>query len=623
MKLLISDNSLIVDICGQNLPFQIQNKLIYEEFREEENRYIFDDRIDSRLINSVIKIFQDESIKLNLDPSVSDKLEDLLSIQKEHQLKEKVLIDIKDSKYDIDDYKNFVSSCSNLKRIPFEHQLISSYHMLKSIHGANFSVPGSGKTTCVLTVYNYLLKNKLIDYLYIVGPLSCYTAWLSDYEQCFGVKPSFNILSGGNYKDRQSVYHENDFKDINLSSYQTVANDFKTIKKSFSKSRVLLVLDEAHKIKTINGKWSKAILNISESASYRIVLSGTPMPQSYEDLYNIFQFLHLDKSPFSGEIIATLNFYQNKCQFEKMYNLIQKIIYPYFFRVRKNQLNLARQVEHKILIDMLPLEREIYESIVDKFHLLKKSDSLHDYQYLQRLKRGRMIRLRQIFSHCSLLKNTIKDYDEDLLDNNDYLINLVNEYETVERPGKLIKLIEIVKNHINNSEKVVIWSNFIQTIKIIESELNNIGIDNSIIIGETPSLGGKNNDSNIWTREKIVKDFNSVSGKLKVIIANPQACSEAISLHKDCNNSIYYDLSYDCAQYLQSLDRIHRVGGSENRDSHYHFLQYNQTREIDILERVKEKAEVMHQVLNEDFYMNDKNFVNNIEIEAYESIIET
>ena len=116
---------------------------------------------------------------------------------------------------------------------------------------------------------------------------------------------------------------------------------------------------------------------------------------------------------------------------------------------------------------------------------------------------------------------------------------------------------------------------------------------------------------------------NSVSGKLKVIIANPQACSEAISLHKDCNNSIYYDLSYDCAQYLQSLDRIHRVGGSENRDSHYYFLQYNQTREIDVLERVKEKAEVMHQVLNEDFYMNDKNFVNNIEIEAYESIIET
>ena len=43
------------------------------------------------------------------------------------------------------------------------------------------------------------------------------------------------------------------------------------------------------------------------------------------------------------------------------------------------------------------------------------------------------------------------------------------------------------------------------------------------------------------------------------LIALPQACSESISLHKACQNAIYYDLNYNAAEFLQSLDRIHRV----------------------------------------------------------------
>jgi len=622
VKLSFYENNLIIDTYDEILPFQIEKNLIYEEFKEEGNRYIYHEKVDLRLTNLLIKIFEEENISLTLDSSIINLIKNLESREKNNKLSEKNLIDIKENKYDVEDYKKFVSSCINMKRTPFDHQLISSYHMFKSVHGANFSVPGSGKTTCVLTVYNYLMQNKLIDYIYIIGPLSCYTAWLGDYEQCFGIEPSYNILSGGDHRNRKSIYLNNEFKDINLSSYQTVSNDYEIIKKFFSKSKVLLVLDEAHKIKSIDGKWSQAILNISDLATYRVVLSGTPMPQSYQDLYNIFKFLHSDNSPFSKEIVASLSFYENNNQYEKMYSLIQKIIYPYFYRVKKNQLNLASQIEHKISVNMMPIEKEIYDCVIDKFHMLKKSDSLHDFQYLQNLKRGRMIRLRQIFSHCGLLKNTVKDYDENLLEDNEYLADLVYKYEKTEKPGKLTKLLEIVKDHVSNSKKIVIWSNFIQTIKIIEKELSAIGISNSKIIGETPSLDKKDIDSSIWTREKIVNDFNNKNGKLQVLIANPQACSEAISLHKDCCHSIYYDLSYDCAQYLQSLDRIHRVGGSEDRDSHYYFLQYTQTREIEILDRVKDKSEIMHQILNEDFYLNDKKLGDNLEIEAYENIIE-
>ena len=87
---------------------------------------------------------------------------------------------------------------------------------------------------------------------------------------------------------------------------------------------------------------------------------------------------------------------------------------------------------------------------------------------------------------------------------------------------------------------------------------------------------------------------------MDVLVANPAACAESISLHKACSHAIYYDLSYNCAQYLQSLDRIHRVGGSESKVSHYHFLQYEDTLDQDIFSNVLRKANNMSAIIDEE-----------------------
>ena len=86
-----------------------------------------------------------------------------------------------------------------------------------------------------------------------------------------------------------------------------------------------------------------------------------------------------------------------------------------------------------------------------------------------------------------------------------------------------------------------------------------------------------------------------------VLIANPAACAESISLHKSCHNAIYYDLSYNCAQYLQSLDRIHRVGGSEKITANYYFLQYKDTIDSDIKNNLESKAQKMRDFIEEDY----------------------
>ena len=124
------------------------------------------------------------------------------------------------------------------------------------------------------------------------------------------------------------------------------------------------------------------------------------------------------------------------------------------------------------------------------------------------------------------------------------------------------------------------------------------------------------------TRAQIVDDFNNANGDIQVIIANPAACAESISLHKQCNNAIYYDLSYNTAQYLQSLDRIHRVGAIKNLPSYYYILNYSNTVERDIWDRVNIKAEKMKAIMDTDYAVYELDIKDNsIENDLYEKII--
>ena len=59
-------------------------------------------------------------------------------------------------------------------------------------------------------------------------------------------------------------------------------------------------------------------------------------------------------------------------------------------------------------------------------------------------------------------------------------------------------------------------------------------------------------------------------------------------------------MNYNTSEFLQSLDRIHRVGGSEKTLVFYYFLQYENSIDIKIYERVFEKANRQMQVIEED-----------------------
>ena len=71
-------------------------------------------------------------------------------------------------------------------------------------------------------------------------------------------------------------------------------------------------------------------------------------------------------------------------------------------------------------------------------------------------------------------------------------------------------------------------------------------------------------DGDIWedeeeTREWKIRRFKE-DEKCMVLIANPAAAGEGISLHDVCHHAIYVDRTFNATQFMQSMDRIHRYG---------------------------------------------------------------
>jgi SNF2 family DNA or RNA helicase len=230
-----------------------------------------------------------------------------------------------------------------------------------------------------------------------------------------------------------------------------------------------------------------------------------------------------------------------------------------------------------------------------------------------------MIRLRQSISYTKLLSTAVEDYSEEIIPDNSDLRYIIAEYDKIETPAKMEYLLELVKEFQRKREKVVIWSNFLGTIELMTSKFNESNIYCKKIIGETPIERSTISDEE--TREKIRNEFVEKNSGLDVLVANPAACAESISLHKTCFNAVYYDLSYNCAQYLQSLDRIHRVGGSENQSAYYHYLQYINTIDKEILDTLNRKSEKMFQVIENDYNIYSLDMFNSgDELEAYEQL---
>lgn len=491
---------------------------------------------------------------------------------------------IRDNHCNKEEFANFVDSVSrNLpNRSLYELQLLSAYHLAFSQNACNFSVPGAGKTSVVYGAFAYLANlpvedKKYVDKLLIISPLSAFGPWELEYTECFGSIPTTKRLNGKLSLDekKQYLYSACPAK-ITLLSYSSVPSLIDELTYFLRNNKVMVVLDEAHKIKNTNGGVTAAsVLQIAPFCDARVVLTGTPAPNGYEDLYNLYKFIWPTKKiiPFEVYQLKDMSRVEGDARVDTLLHAVE----PFFIRVKKSDLGIPPATEHEpIIVPMGATQRRIYDVIEKKY--MSDIVSSKDDWFRRDLVKARLLRLMQAATNPNLLSVPLKDFaQEDGFDfsqvgDDSSLISDVLQYAQLETPAKFIKARELIESIIEKGEKVVVWAIYIKNIIDFERYLTDNGIPCKTLYGATPVASGDENEDDVETREKIIAEFHKPDSSFKVIIANPFAVAESISLHKTCHNAIYMERSFNAAHFIQSKDRIHRYGLKPGTETNYYYL---------------------------------------------------
>ena len=296
-------------------------------------------------------------------------------------------------------------------------------------------------------------------------------------------------------------------------------------------------------------------------------MTGTPCPQDSNDLVHQFEFLFPTKR---------FNEYT-----------IHQDIKPHYCRTTKQDLydlgllpNVVRLTE---AIPMEERQREVYNIVVNEINREKQNFDIKSLRQVEEMKR-KLMWLIELASNPKLL---IK-YENDKIP-----LGLLNDAES----AKIKFICNEVRELSAQGFKSLIWTNFTQNVDelmMLLLDLNPTYVDGRTYLAKNEEL--KKSDTKC--REFRINHFLN-SPDCMVMIANPAAASESMSLHHGCYHAFYLDRTFNGAQYLQSRDRIHRI--TDNISQEVTFIEPYHDRSIDnnIRINLEDKVNNMQNILDD------------------------
>lgn len=452
-------------------------------------------------------------------------------------------------------YEKFTSNGFVRKLMSFQEKNLRALCRLPV--GATFSVPGAGKTTEALAFFAFLRKEN--SKLLVIAPKNAFAAWEEQSAICLPDAAQFIRLQYGKAHIQRIL--SNLKPDFMLVTYEQFPTVTRIIARYLSQYHSFIFLDESHRIKGGEGKVrANAVLRIAPVANHKLVLSGTPLPNSINDLVPQWKFIASELSPATRDPVEEMK--------------------PFFVRTKKSDLELPDPSRALVSIPMKEEQRRLYNLL--RSEMARETESSlgrPDRRAFRRIGRS-AIRLLQYTSNPSLLVGKIPEFDQ-------YLGDVIEEGDS----PKLEWACRRARQLARQSRKIIIWSSFVENVEILADRLADIGAD--FIHGGVEASSEAEADS----REEKIARFHKDDSAM-VLVANPAACGEGISLHTVCHHALYVDRSYNAAQYLQSEDRIHRIGSDEQK--YVEILVCPDSIDDSVDRRLKEKIHRMADALNDE-----------------------
>lgn len=342
----------------------------------------------------------------------------------------------------------------------------------------------------------------------VVAPASLVYNWKNEFQR-FAPTLTAEVIMG-TPQEREERLKGSVTPDVWITSYPTLRQDIDFYKgREFSS----LILDEAQAIKNYVTKTAKAVREIG--ARTRFALSGTPIENSVDELWSIFQTIMPD-------------FFPNLKTFRQLEpEKIGKMIRPFLLRrVKRDVLKeLPDKIETANYSDLTRPQKELYLAYLERIKQ-ETRESLQGKGFQRsRIKiLAGLTRLRQLCCHPSL-----------------FLENYQGE------SGKLEQLMEIVHNAKENGRRMLIFSQFTGMLTIIREELEKVGLSYFYLDGQTPPK----------ERVEMVDRFNQ--WEHDIFLVSLKAGNTGLNL-TGADTVILYDLWWNPAVEEQAAGRAHRIG---------------------------------------------------------------
>lgn len=328
----------------------------------------------------------------------------------------------------------------------------------------------------------------------------------------------------------------------------------------------LVVLDEVQAVKNKSTKTYAAIKALQSVCT--IGLTGTPIENSLKDLKSLFDIILpgylLSDSQFDRNYRVPIEETGDKPTERKLVQMIQ----PFTLRRKKEQVlkELPPKIEDIRKCELYDDQIRFYRDIVENqgtelVQTLKDPDKRVPYMHVFAV----LNYLKQVCNHPCLLANESRDYEK---------------YGS----GKWDLFVELLEESLGSGQKVVVFSQYVKMLTLIESFLEDRGIEFATIKGHTRN------------RAESVRRFNN-DADCMVFTASLRASGLGIDLTGG-SVVIHYDRWWNSAREEQATDRVHRIGQRRGVQVFKLITEGTLEEKIDLI--IGKKRRLMESVVKQD-----------------------
>ena len=354
----------------------------------------------------------------------------------------------------------------------------------------------------------------------IVCPTSVIYNW---QKECEKFTPELKVLNLTG-PDRHGLLKKIGDSDLVITSYALLRRDVNILRQFPLR---YAILDESQNIKNDASQTAQASKQLN--AQHRLALSGTPIENRLTEVWSAFDFLMpgflLDRDEFRYRYATPIEEKGNQDAEQRL----KKQIAPFILRRLKRDVakDLPDKIENVSYCELLPEQQELYmrvleqtrEEVFAKFN--EKGQAVSQASILAAL-----LRLRQVCCHPDLLKDFIA-------------------HDGI-GSGKFEALQDMLEEIISEGHRILLFSQFVEMLKIVKSWLEYKGIRHEYLTGETQD------------RQERVDRFNNDPG-IPIFLISLKAGGTGLNL-TGADYVIHYDPWWNPAVEDQATDRAYRIG---------------------------------------------------------------